>query len=805
MLRKFTLLFLLFIGTGIPALAAPMQTYPPNIQALLDWVRTNNPQHYQFALDQGAQIMVTADQRSFYLLWYPAAQLNQPADKRSLIVTMHGTGGNAFTEFFLWYNSAQQHKQGVLALQWYFPANTPPNDYYVPTDSYSALAAALKAQAFKAGRALFHGFSRGSANSYYVSMFDRLSGNYFFALNVANSGGAATDYPIYLDIAAGRYGTRVLAGTRWITSCGERDPNPTRDGCDALRRTDAWLTQQGALLDMVIEDATGGHGVFQQVPRYLDAALTLFENLLSVGNQIWTPKPDINFRIANANIPNVGLVNNQVWLIVGGQGGLRLYRSANGDNATNAENIPGLANALAGTGFNPTETLPRVSSDGKLELYTLGLAGPGVNQAVLYRLRQNDSGNFVLNPASAVYRGAAADNQFIGVPDVYPTADGKLRLMYVARGTTRSNARTAVSSDGGQSFVFEYENSYNDLYVTSPSAANTNVDPAVLKLAQGGFLSVTMRDKKLYLHASTDGRVFTPLQQAPLDASQLFKNGTGFFDPTLVQMADGRVWMYVTLETTGGATAVARMELVQAAPLTAVSAASFNATVLAPESIAAVFGTNLANATVTANVTPLPVALADSRAKLRDGTGVEHDASFFFVSPTQANLLLPGAAATGLATLMLTNNDGQVSANVLNLMAVAPALFTANASGQGVPAAVLLRIKADGSRSFEPVARFDAAQNRFVAQAIEFGAASDQLVLLLFGTGIRGRTALANVTASAGGVNLPVGYAGAQGDLAGLDQINLTLPRALAGRGEVEVRLVVDGQECNAVAIRAGN
>ncbi|MBI1763561.1 MAG: hypothetical protein HYR56_19220 [Acidobacteria bacterium] len=807
---KFWLLLLIGLSSAAPRLhAAPRQTYPPAVQALLDWARANNPQHYQFALDQGAQIGVTADQRSFYLVWYPATQTGLPADKRSLIVTMHGTGGNAFTEFFLWYNSAQQHQHGVLALQWYFPANTPPNDYYAPAESYSALAAALKGQAFKPGRALFHGFSRGSANSYYVTMFDRLSGNHFFGLSVANSGGASTDYPLYLDIVAGRFGVRPLAGTRWITSCGERDPNPERDGCPALRRTDTWLLQQGASLDMVIEDNAGGHGVFEQVPRYLDAALTLFENLLSVGKQVWTAKPDTSFRIANANIPNVGLVNYQntwqIWLIVGGQGGLRLFRSANGDNATNGEAIPGLASAFAGTGFTATETLPRVSGDGKIELYSLGLAGPGTNQAVLYRLRQNDNGTFSLNPANAVWRGAAADNQFIGVPDVYATNDGKLRLMYVARGTARSNARTALSSDGGQTFAFEYENPYNDLNVTTPSAENTNVDPAVLKLAAGGFLSVTMRAKRLYLHASTDGRVFTPLQQAALDAAQLFANGTGFFDPTLVQTMDGRVWMYVTLETLGGVSSVVRVELIQAAPLAAVSAASFKAAALAPDSIAAIFGANLTNATAAANTTPLPTTLAGSRAKLRDSLGVEREAGFFFVSPTQANLLLPGAAATGLATLTLTNSDNQTSANVLNLTPVAPALFTANASGQGVPAAVLLRIQADGARSFEPVARYDAAQNRFVAQPIEFGAAGDQLFLLLFGTGIRGRTSLANVTATAGGVNVPVGFAGAQGDLAGLDQINLELPRALAGRGELEVSVIVEGQECNVVTIRVGN
>jgi uncharacterized protein (TIGR03437 family) len=74
--------------------------------------------------------------------------------------------------------------------------------------------------------------------------------------------------------------------------------------------------------------------------------------------------------------------------------------------------------------------------------------------------------------------------------------------------------------------------------------------------------------------------------------------------------------------------------------------------------------------------------------------------------------------------------------------------------------------------------------------------------LSLYGTGIRLRQSLSGVRVSVGGVDLPVIYAGAQGDAPGLDQVNLLLPRALAGRGEVEVALTVDGRTANAVTIQ---
>ena len=67
------------------------------------------------------------------------------------------------------------------------------------------------------------------------------------------------------------------------------------------------------------------------------------------------------------------------------------------------------------------------------------------------------------------------------------------------------------------------------------------------------------------------------------------------------------------------------------------------------------------------------------------------------------------------ALVTINSGNGNEASGAIQLAAVAPGLFSANASGQGVAAAVALRVKADGSQSFEPVARFDQANNRFVA------------------------------------------------------------------------------------------
>jgi uncharacterized protein (TIGR03437 family) len=232
-----------------------------------------------------------------------------------------------------------------------------------------------------------------------------------------------------------------------------------------------------------------------------------------------------------------------------------------------------------------------------------------------------------------------------------------------------------------------------------------------------------------------------------------------------------------------------------------VSAASFTGTALASESIVAAFGQSLATRVEVANTLPLPTTLAGTMVKVKDSAGVERAAPLFFVAPGQINFLIPPGTASGAAMITITSGDGAVSMGTVNIAAVAPGVFTANANGQGVAAAVALRVRADGSQSFEPVAVFDPARNQFIATPIDLGPGSDQVFLILFGTGVRFRSSPAAVTASIGGAGSEVLFAGAAEGFVGLDQINLRLSRALAGRGEVDVSLTVDGRPANTVRV----
>ncbi|MGH7185743.1 MAG: hypothetical protein ACREIB_05640, partial [Pseudomonadota bacterium] len=254
-------------------------------------------------------------------------------------------------------------------------------------------------------------------------------------------------------------------------------------------------------------------------------------------------------------------------------------------------------------------------------------------------------------------------------------------------------------------------------------------------------------------------------------------------------IADWGNWLIRKLQLTAGIRTVA-----------GVSAASFLGASLAPESIVAAFGTNLSSSVQAANAVPLPTSLNSTSVRVRDAAGVERLAPLFFVAPTQVNLQVPLGTSVGTATLTITATDGSVSTGLLPIASIAPGVFAANANGQGVLAGVALRFKADNSQVYESVARLDAS-NKFVLTPIDLGPETDQLFLIFFGTGWRFRSSESAVRVTIGGVEVPLLYAGLQPTLTGVDQINVRLPRVLAGRGEVDVFVTVDAKMANAVRV----
>ncbi len=236
------------------------------------------------------------------------------------------------------------------------------------------------------------------------------------------------------------------------------------------------------------------------------------------------------------------------------------------------------------------------------------------------------------------------------------------------------------------------------------------------------------------------------------------------------------------------------------APLTVVSAADFAQQKLAVESIAIAFGEKLATGSFNAKTLPLPTELSNTQVIILDSLGVEHFAPLFSTSAGQVVFLVPPDAALGYATVAVRNGGNQFSTAAVEIVETAPAIFTdcglRTADCGFAPVAVLLRTQSDGSLSYEPLLRRDSQQQ----SAIQIGFGEiDQLILVLFGTGLRNHRD--EITARLGNVTLPVLYAGAQNEMTGLDQVNLALPRWLAGSGEQLLRLTVNGQPTNQIRI----
>ncbi|MBK6797646.1 MAG: hypothetical protein IPG76_12925 [Acidobacteria bacterium] len=243
------------------------------------------------------------------------------------------------------------------------------------------------------------------------------------------------------------------------------------------------------------------------------------------------------------------------------------------------------------------------------------------------------------------------------------------------------------------------------------------------------------------------------------------------------------------------------LRFVIAGPISNVSAASYFGDELAIESIVATYGTNLATGLENANTVPLPTTLAGSTVLIKDSAGLQRLASLFFSSPTQMNYLIPQGTVTGTATVIITSGSNQVSAGSVRIVNVAPGLFSADASGNGLAAANALRVKMNGEQITENVANFDEAKKVFVATPIDLGPENEQVFLVLYGTGFRYRSSLSAVSSTIGGAASEVTFAGASPDYIGLDQCNIRIPRSLAGRGDVEVILFVDGKMSNKVKV----
>jgi uncharacterized protein (TIGR03437 family) len=232
------------------------------------------------------------------------------------------------------------------------------------------------------------------------------------------------------------------------------------------------------------------------------------------------------------------------------------------------------------------------------------------------------------------------------------------------------------------------------------------------------------------------------------------------------------------------------------AAFSARSAAS-GGTLMAPGSLVSLYGSNLASGVAQASGTTLPQILGGISVQVTGSDSVERAAGLFYVSAGQVNLMLPPETPAGMVTLVVAGPSTLTGA--ATAVNVSPGLFSMNANGTGVAAATAVRVTSGSAGAQTPVTVFTCQATCAGVPIMVTGG--DNVFITLYATGVRNRSGAVNVTVQAGGMTLPVLYAGAQPQFAGLDQVNFLLPPSLAGRGEIPVTVTADGVTSNAVTL----
>ena len=185
----------------------------------------------------------------------------------------------------------------------------------------------------------------------------------------------------------------------------------------------------------------------------------------------------------------------------------------------------------------------------------------------------------------------------------------------------------------------------------------------------------------------------------------------------------------------------------------------------ATHSIVSMYGVNLAGTTETATGPPYPTVLGGVRLYVND-----KPAELFYVSPTQINYVLPPLVVIQFSfpTIDL-EHVGQpfvpkgIAAPIVD---DSPSLFTVDLSG--LAAATAVRISPSGNQTPVPVFSCPTQQ----CEAIPIDTAGDPVYLSVYGTGMNRLDSYPLCSAGT------VVYAGPQGQIPGMQQINIRLNRS---------------------------
>lgn len=186
---------------------------------------------------------------------------------------------------------------------------------------------------------------------------------------------------------------------------------------------------------------------------------------------------------------------------------------------------------------------------------------------------------------------------------------------------------------------------------------------------------------------------------------------------------------------------------------------------ISPGELITIYGSNLASGPETAPGIPFPTTLGGVQVSINNTP-----APIYYVAPGQISVIVPYEVTGSVAAIQVTNNGAQSNAVTTLLSATSPGVFTIPSNGISYAAALhgdySLVTTQSPAKIGETISVFLTGLGA-VNPAITDGAAGPSTTLA---------KATKSISADVSGVTATVTYAGLAPDLAGLYQVNLTIP-----------------------------
>lgn len=228
------------------------------------------------------------------------------------------------------------------------------------------------------------------------------------------------------------------------------------------------------------------------------------------------------------------------------------------------------------------------------------------------------------------------------------------------------------------------------------------------------------------------------------------------------------------------------------------SAASYSPGKIAHGALTTFWAADLGTVT-TATSLPLPTTLSGTKIlRQQFGTNEFTECPMLFISPSQANFYLPDSSTYGMFVIYSLDAGGNYYSAFASVNNLAPDVFTVNSTGNEYDHASITIQRNDGgvTKYESPTLHLDQA-NHWVADPITL---TPETYFLFYASGARKDVSLAACYAIIDDtIQLPLVYAGAQGQYVGLDQ--LAFKASSLSSGTHKVQFVVNGWRSNPVRI----